>query len=138
MATKYAAEIAETLADIQEGGGPVAFTAQKAARVYDEDTGTWSGGGDLVSRSFAMQLEDDPALYARFASGGLTFRNPITLMVAAGGLAFVPEPLYGEGDSAVPVILEWPQGSGEIWSVAACEAFAPDGAPIYFTVIGDR
>jgi hypothetical protein len=34
--------------------------------------------------------------------------------------------------------MEWPTGSGDIWPIAAVEAFAPDGAPIYYTVIGDR
>src|SRR5690242_1319728 len=129
MATKYADEIAETRAALEEDGGPIRFTAKNAARVYYEDTGTWSGGSDVIADSFAMQLEDDPALYAKYAAGGLTLRNPITLMVAAGGLAFKPEPIYRTGTSEVPITLEWPTGSGEIWSVAACEAFAPDGAP---------
>jgi hypothetical protein len=94
MATKYAAEITETLAALKEDGGPIRFTAKNAARVYDEDTGTWSGGGDVVADSFAMQLEDDPALYAKYAAGGLTLRNPITLMVAAGTIPFRLEPQY--------------------------------------------
>jgi hypothetical protein len=127
-ATKYATEIAETLADLEEDGGPIVFTAKSAGRDYNEDTGLWVEGADVVARSFALQLEDDPAM---FAALGLTLRSPITLMVAAGGLAFAPAPLYG----TVPVRGNF---AGVDFAVKACEPFAPDGTPIYFTVIGDR
>jgi hypothetical protein len=101
-----------------------------AGRVYDEDTGLWVEGVDATASSYAMQLEDDPALYAQYAAKGLTLQAPITMWVAAGGLAFAPEPKY----SGVPVRFVW---AGRTYTVKASEPFAPDGTPIYWTVIGD-
>lgn len=131
MTTKYAAEIADTRADLETDGAPIVFTAKSAGRVYDADTGQWVEGVDVTASGFAMQLEDDPALYARYEAAGLTLRRPVTFLVAAGGLAFAPEPMYG----TVPVTGTF---AGRPFAVKASEPFAPDGTPIYYTVIGDR
>lgn len=125
--TNYATEIAETLADLEEDGGPIVFTAKSAGRVYDEDTGLWIEGVDAVTSSSALQLEDDPAM---FAALGLTLRSPVTLMVAAAPLTYPPKPTY----NGVPVRFAW---AGDSYAVRSAEPLAPDGTPIYYTVIGD-
>lgn len=132
MATKYAAEIAETYAALLENGGAVVLTAVGSGRVIDEDTGLITGGADATATGVALQLEDDPE---QFRALGLTLRSAITLMIAAQGLAFAPAPTYATGSSTVPVKMTW---AGNTYAVQSSEPFAPDGYPIYYTVIGDR
>lgn len=132
MTTKYATEIAETYADLLADGGPVVFTAVGAGQAVDPDTGLITGGADISAAGVALQIEDDPE---QFRALGLTLRSPITLMVAASGLAFAPAPTYATGSSTVPVTVTW---AGNVYAVKSAEPFAPDAYPIYYTVIGDR
>lgn len=132
MATKYAAEIDEVYADLLEDGGTVVFTAVGAGRVIDPDTGLITGGADVTATGVVLQFEDDPD---RFRPLGLTLRSSVKLMVSAKGLAFPPSPKYGTGTGEVPVTMAW---AGGTYAVRSAEPFAPDGYPIYYTVIGDR
>jgi len=118
----YDATATRTLATITAKGAAGVFTAGTPP-IYDPLTGEWSGGtlGPVPFR--AVQIPDDPA---RFTALGLILIDPVTLMVAAKSLVTTPTP-------GMPML--W---AGVNYSVKNCEAVAPDGVPILFTVIGSR
>jgi hypothetical protein len=119
----YTAVAQRARATIARKGGPVTLTTT-TGRVYNEDTGVWTGGTPLVASSVAVQEEDDPE---RFRVLGLTLNDPVTLLVAAAGLTLTPAPNMALG---------W---GGAIYTVKNCESLKPDGqTAITHTVIGDR
>lgn len=119
----YATIAQRARATIARKGGPVTFTTT-TGRVYNEDTGVWTGGAPVVASSVAVQEEDDPE---RFRVLGLTLNDPVTLLVAALGLALTPLPNMALG---------W---GGAIYTVKSAEVLKPDGrTAITYRVIGDR
>lgn len=120
--SSYVAEAASARADIAAAGAPVTFTTA-SGRVYDPDTGLWSGGTPVTTTGSAIQVKDDPM---RFSALGLQIADPITLLVAAAGLTLVPSP---------NIAMTW---RGVIYTVKNVEALAPNGSPITYTVIGSR
>lgn len=123
MTSIYAATAARALATIRRKGGTVLF-ATTSGRVYDADTGQWTGGAPVTASGWAVQEEDDPM---RISALGLSLVDPVTLLVAAFGLGIVP---------ATNMAMTWAE---VIYTVKNVEALAPDGTtPITYSVIGSR
>lgn len=120
--SQYTAIAQRTLALIRRKGAAVTFTTV-TGRVYNDTTGTWTGGDPVIATGVAVQSEDDPV---RFSALNLTLVDPITLTVAAHGLSTVPAP---------NMALSW---AGVTYTVKNVEAVAPDGVAIIYTVIGSR
>lgn len=117
----YAADAADVLATLAEEGGPVTLYSA-TPRQYNEDTGQWIGGDPISTTSSAIQLEDNPM---RLQTRNLVISNPLTLMMAAAGMAFAPAPL---------MTVQW---GDRVATVRDVEPFVPDGrTPIYYTVTG--
>jgi hypothetical protein len=121
MATKYAAEIADTLAALKDDGGIVTFHFDAVPGDYDPLTGWSEGEAAREVKAPALQVPADPD---RFAALNLILRNPVLLMVAAKGLGFTPAP----GRK-----FTW---AGTLYSTETAEPFAPDGEPIFWTLAG--
>lgn len=120
---KYDAVAQRALATIAKSGAPVTFPGAGTAGTYDPLTDTWSGGAagtDVVGR--AVQIEGD---VDRFATLKLVLNNPVTLMVAAAGLAVTP---------AIGMPFVW---AGITYTIKDLEDVAPDGTPIIYTITGD-
>lgn len=121
----YAQDAADALLDIQDAGGIVTFPGAitGTAPVYDSATGQWSGGtpgSDATAP--AVEIPGDPD---RMAALKLVLVNPVTLMVAASGLAVALAP---------SMLMVW---GGVSYSIKDVEPLRPDGVTtIFFTVIG--
>lgn len=122
MATKYASDSADALADIKEAGGVVTFTRGGSA-VYDAATDTWSGGSSAPVSGYAIQRRGD---VDRFAALSLVLVDPVTLLVAAWNLTITPQP----GDAML-----W---AGVTYTVRDVDAVAPDGTAILYSVTGSK
>lgn len=93
-----------------------------SAPVYDPATDTFSGGSagaQVVGR--AVQIESDPD---RFRALNLVLVNPVTLMIAAAGLAVTP---------ALGMQFAW---AGITYTIKDKDEVAPDGTPIIYIVTG--
>lgn len=118
---QYDAIAQRSLATIKRKGGPVTFPGG-GAPVYDPATDTWSGGAASAAVGRAVQVPGDPD---RMSAMGLVLVNPVTLLVAAAGLAIVPTP----GGT-----FTW---AGKTYTIKFVEPVAPDGAAIIYTMVGD-
>jgi hypothetical protein len=118
----YAATATRTLATIKKKGAPVVFDGAGTPATYDPLTDLWSGGSPAQATGSAVQVPGDPD---QFRALSLVLVNPVTLLVAASGLAIVPVP----GNT-----FTW---AGTKYTVRHSEPVAPDGVPILHTVIGD-
>lgn len=121
MATKYASEAADALTDIQDAGAPVTFPSGSPP-VYDAATDTWSADTRGTASSYALQVKSDPD---RLAALGLVLANPVTLLVAASGLAVTPAP---------GMAMTW---AGLTYTIKLVEAVAPDGTAILYRCTGE-
>ncbi len=110
------------LAAITEKGATVTFLgASDTEPVYDPATDTWvvpEGEGNVTGK--AVKTKGDPDKLAK-----LVLKNPIALMVAGKDLGVVPEP---------PMPFEF---AGKRYVTRLADAHGPDGAPMYYEVIGD-
>lgn len=122
MSSIYDAVATRALGTITKKGAPVIFTAGTAP-IYSPIDDTWTGGTLGPVTGQAVQIPDDPT---QFAALGLVLVDPVTLMVAAKGLACTPTP-------GMPML--W---AGVTYAVKYAEAVAPDGTPILWTVVGSR
>lgn len=123
MPSIYDPVSARALVTITAKGATVTFARAGSGGVYDPVTDTWSGGSDAPASGKAVQIPDNPL---RFQALGLTTANAITLLIAASGLSITPVP----GD-----VFGW---SGTFYTAKDCEAVAPDGVPILWTVVGQK
>lgn len=121
--TKYASEAADALSDIADAGAAVTFKRADGTPVYDSTTGRWTKSPDTTASGSAMQVRGDPD---RFAALSLVLVDPVTLLVAASGLAITPQP----GDSMV-----W---AGATYTVKDVDPTGPDGTAIFYRIIGSR
>lgn len=122
---RYDATAQRALAAIQRAGSTVTFPASDTGTppTYNPVTDAFTGGTDgedVIGR--AVQIDGDPD---RWSTLGLTLSNPVTLMVAARGLAITP---------TVGMPFTW---AGTDYIVRDVDSEAPDGVPIIFTVTGD-
>jgi hypothetical protein len=121
MTSIYDAVSSRALATITRKGAAVTFPGG-GAPIYDPATDTFSGGGGTAVTGRAVQIDGDPD---RFAALSLVLVNPVTLLVAAMGLAIVPAP----GGTFV-----W---AGKTYTIKDVEPVAPDGTSIIYTITGD-
>lgn len=124
MASIYAADAADALADIREAGAAVTFPGAipGTAGVYDPATDTWSAGTPATDATgYALEIEGDPDTYRALS---LIQSNPVTLLIAASGLGITPRP---------GVVMTW---AGTAYTIRLSNPTGPDGTPILWTVVG--
>lgn len=123
MATQYADEIADAGRQIAAAGQSVTFT--RTTQAYDAATDT---AVPTVTTATGAAIRVKPRFtdITRFLSPGLALSDPVTLLVAASGMAFDPLP----GDTFV-----W---SGQTYAVRSVDPTGPDGATIITRVVGSR
>lgn len=124
MTADYTDVIADALEAITESGGVVTFPGAipGTPATYDEATDTWSGGtAPTDAAGVALQVKSNPDTFRALS---LVLVNPVTLKIAAGGLAITP---------VVGMAFLWADIAYVIKSV---ETLAPSGDPIIYTVIG--
>ncbi|HXG70335.1 MAG TPA: hypothetical protein VNJ04_06935 [Gemmatimonadaceae bacterium] len=123
MASSYDAVSKRALTAITKKGAEVTFPgAATGAAIYDPATDTWSGGTstDPVGRAVQVQSDVD-----RFKALGLVLNNPVTLLIAASGLAVTPAP---------GMTFTW---AGKNYVTRDIEETAPDGVAILYKVTGE-
>lgn len=123
MSSIYDAVAERALATITAKGATVTFARGATGAVYDPITDTWTGGAATPATGKAVQVPDNPM---RFQALSLTTQDAITLIIAASGLGITPVP----GD-----VFGW---NGLFYTAKDCEAVAPDGTPVIWTVIGSK
>ncbi|HXH43299.1 MAG TPA: hypothetical protein VNK51_05545 [Bradyrhizobium sp.] len=90
MASIYDAVSKRALVAITKKGAAVTFPgAATGASIYDPATDTWTGGTSADPTGRAVQVQSD---VDRFKALGLVLNNPVTLLIAAPGLAVTPAP----------------------------------------------
>lgn len=119
--SKYDAVAQRALATITRKGGVVTFPGTASGGIYDPLADSFSGAGSEDKTGKAVQIEGDPD---RFAALNLVLTNPVTLMIAAHGLALTPVP---------GMAFTW---AGVTYSTKDADAVAPDGTPIIYVIIG--
>lgn len=123
MTTRYAAERASAGADIAAAGQPVTFTRTAIAYTAGTDqatpTTTTATGAAIRVRPRFIDIQ-------RIQAPGLTIVDPVTLLVAAEGMAFDPQP----GDTFV-----W---AGVTYAVRSTEPTGPDGVTIVTKIVASR
>lgn len=120
---QYDALAQRALALITKKGGPVVFPGTGTPPVYNEATDTYAGGTAGVNTTGrAVQVNGDPD---RFAAMHLTLINPVTLIVAAVGLAITP---------IVGMVFIW---GGVRYTIKDADTLKPDGVTaIIHTITG--
>jgi hypothetical protein len=118
--SQYDALSQRALATITRKGGIVTFSRGGQA-VYDAATDTWSGSTTAPVTASAVQVRSNPQMLLALE---LVITSPVTLLVAASGLAFVPQP----ADTFV-----W---TGITYTVKLVQDTAPDGYAILYRVTG--
>lgn len=121
MSNQYDAVAQRTLATIARRGGIVTFPGTGSGGIYDPLTDAWSGAGPADAQGKAIQIEGDPD---RFAALKLVLVDPVTLMIAAGGLTVTP---------SVGKLMTW---AGVTYTIKDRDPVAPDGTPIIWIVTG--
>ena len=121
MTTQYADDIASAGRDIADAGAPVTFT--RAVNTVDVRSGDVAPT-QITAVSSAIRVKPYRMDLLRYEALGLTLNNPVTLVVAASGLAFAPLP----GDVFA--------FGAETFTVRTVDPIAPDGAAILYRVIG--
>lgn len=113
--------IAEMMRDaLVANGATVTFT--HTPKEYDGATDTWVDGAPVT---LAVPAIEDDGEADQFAAGGLTLRNPVTLIVDAAGLeGATPAPGWG---------MSW---AGQDYTVATAKPRTLDGSPIAWRVTG--
>lgn len=119
----YDAISARALKTIAKKGADVTFPGTNTGAVYDPATDTWSGGSSSAVTGKAIQTTGDPD---RFAALNLVLTNPVTLLVAASGLAVTPAP---------GMTFTW---AGINYTVKDVETTAPDGVAILYKMTGSE
>jgi hypothetical protein len=118
----YTATANRAAATIARKGGLVTF-GRAGQSSYDPATDTWSGASTASASGPAVQVRSNPAMLMALE---LVLTSPITLLVAAANLAFVPQP----ADTFV-----W---TGVTYTVKLVQDTAPDGYAILYKVTGGR
>lgn len=127
MATKYAADIADALADIAEDGGEINFLY--APSTYDPLTNITTPGTPITISGKAVEDQGD---VDKLSTLGLIGQRNVTLIVANGftdengdPIAFVPE---------APVQFVWTEIIYTVRDVD--DGVGPDGTPIIYIITG--
>lgn len=118
---QYDAIAARAAATIAEKGADVSFPGTATGGTYDWQTDSFTGPGSVDATGKAVQIEGDAD---RFAALNLKLINPVTLMIAAHGLAVTPVP-------GMPIV--W---AGKSYTLKDVDTVAPDGTPIIYVATG--
>lgn len=129
MTTKYASDIAEVLADLQEDGAPITFPGG-TPRVYDDATDTWIPGVPTTLTGYAIGDESDPD---RLSSLGLVGTDNETVWV--GGVFTDPTGAVVAFEPLPGVPFSW---GGKTYTVRHQTRVAPDGTAILYNLLGTR
>ena len=121
--THYAPDIASTSRDIAAAGAPITFTRDTSTYAPSTDTKT---PGTAQACGVALRVKPRYTDVMRLQAQGLVLIDPVTLLVAADGLAFDPQP----GDTFVWGCISY--------TVRSVDVTAPDGTPILYKVVGSR
>jgi hypothetical protein len=120
--SQYTATAQRALATIRRKGAPITFNTLSPI-TFDEATGRSSGGTPVPVPGFAVEDTSDPD---RLAAIGLRLVDPVTLLVAAYGLAVKPVP---------ELRFTW---AGLEYYIRDVTQVAPDGTPVTYSVVGSR
>jgi hypothetical protein len=113
MTTTYPLIATRALASITKKGGTVTLTVWPP-----------TGASTDTATGKAVKIDSDPD---KLRDLGLIFANSITLLIAASGLAFAPQP--GKH------LMTW--SDGVTYTIADVDDIKPNGiTPILFTVVG--
>lgn len=121
--TAYAQDIQQARCDIAAAGASIVFTRDTST--YDAATDTRIPS-TTTSCGVACRIKPRYTDVMRFQAQGLVLTDPVTLLVAADGLTFDPQP----GDTFL-----W-AGLGS--TVRSVDPTGPDGTPIFYKVVGSR
>lgn len=117
----YTDDAANAAADLAQAGASVTFT--RTTLVDDPATGTTTPT-TTTATSFAIATKTN---WQKLAALALVIQTPVTLKVAASGMAFAPQPLD---------TFAW---GGDTYTVKLVDTLDVDGVtPLLYTVVGGR